>query len=261
MAIIRQTFKNHWLHNRKNDWTDFQEVWSMDPIHDWGKCHNHESPPQTDLMWGLELLYGDLACDLGHRFLKRGLNYIKRVESEIQLDQPPYNSGFPHNRAQLMETKGLLIGLLENRTDDISFRQSAQDYQDKINAPGQSKSWTDDDFIQALFVTAVRLELIRGAVDEAKVLIDSTSNTQWLHPEYWLWRDLVVQWETAGRISPSLTDTLWEHFDFIRNPEYRPEMYIPMDELRPETAAIIYKYVLADGGNIDWQKAVQMVAQ
>ncbi len=214
-------------------------------------------------MWGLQLLYADIDSDLGHRFLKRGLAFIERVERENRLQADFCVDAFPMNRAELLSTKALILGILRNQTDVVSWRQCGRDFLDwlrQVSDSPEQPPWHEDDQGQAYYLSAVRAELICGEPATALELLNNAPGVSWLHDEAELWRQLAESWVRREILEDRLRESLYAYFEIIRNPDYQSDVFERLTHMRPETGAILYKYDVAKGGEIDWRRVIEMVA-
>ncbi|HMO86987.1 MAG TPA: hypothetical protein PKC18_18930 [Lacipirellulaceae bacterium] len=96
---------------------------------------------------------------------------------------------------------------------------------------------------------------------EAHLLFDRAPTTGWVHPEARLYRDLCAEWQSMDQLSEPLKTMLWNCFDTVRSPNYRPDFFVRLTELRLEFGAIMWKYVLANKGEINWQEVVELVSR
>jgi len=249
------SYKQYWrdLYERERDNTLL--IWGWDPFEDWDKSLMEPALAPGDLQIGLSILYAKPDDELGERFIRRALSYVERLLREKKCEQL---RGFPFNRAETYELKALCLGILENKIDEGSWHNAAEDYTAFLTDEGDHHPglW------HAFFLCAIRAELIRGNPAAALHLYERIpKRVPWLTAEGPMWRQLAESAARGESTPRQLASEIEAFFEEIRNPSFEPEDEMGVTRARPEVGAILWRYVRHPEKSPDWRAILRAIAK
>jgi hypothetical protein len=235
----------------------YAELLEWDPFRDWQSLSMMEARAERELFNGLAVAFAKGVSDANSiSFFRRARAVAERALAEDKLNSPPLDSRFPMNRAMLLRALTYARSLLGEQVDTGAMVQSASDFLHWCEGSGKKK-WDSQD--QAHFLAAVRLLVLVGDFDRLQGVLKSRKSLKWHATEHTLWTLLSKR---RGAVSDNLEfrSALDRFFEEVRLPRVF-DVFVELDILRLEVAAIRDKYLVALGDEVDWPRTVASIGK
>jgi len=105
------------------------------------------------------------------------------------------------------------------------------------------------------------MALIAGDRGRAEELLKFSKTFRHYAVEHKLWKKIAATRSGLPLKDHSLLAEFDEVFDPIRNPNFKPTVFMGVAMARFEMAVLRYKYFCSKAGEIDWQKAIKQVTR
>lgn len=253
-------FKQQWIESIQRERHDFEQVLELiDPFKNWETINNVPTITiAAALDDALDILYAGTEPELARKFLNRAWAQIERTEQDNKFAQVEQEPDYPLYRAEFLKYKYFTAGLLGMPRDDAWLYESAQQYMRWLEHR-KPPAWHDQD--QSYFLSAVSNFLIAGNAPKALALFGTHPGVHWIHPEGPLWQELSQAAAVGRPPGELLRQRLWQRFDVVRDPEYRPDYFSRVPEFRFAFGTIMWKYVEhAAEKEIDWHGVIELIA-
>ena len=232
----------------------YSEILTWDPFRDWERSRAPESTVGNYFWLGLEVLCGEGDPEQARSLLEYCLRIADRTLAERKLESLLCKDSFPENRGELLRVRAYAQGLLGGPLDEGALRQAAADFEGHTLRFPKHK-WSD--LQEAEYLATVRLALLGNDGEILARLFKRRRVMRWHAEEYALLRSLA---DGPQRDSPLLAN-FDAYFDRIRDPKYKPEVYLRLKVLRPELAALRDKYFVSSDGPVDFQRVVGAISR
>ncbi|MBI1915555.1 MAG: hypothetical protein HYS12_12605 [Planctomycetes bacterium] len=143
--------------------------------------------------------------------------------------------------------------------DQAALLAASADYESAC-AGYPKRKW--DDFQEAKYLEAVRLALLSSSAETAQRLLYRRRAFPWHVQEHRLLQAFqgaltagVPRWD-AGFLS-----CFDAYFDQVRDPGYKPVEWSRVPILRLELGLLRDKFLISPDGRIDWQRAIDAIAE
>lgn len=243
-----------WIARYEMNRSGYPEMLADHPFDGWERSHMPETRVEEELSYGLYIAY---AWGSDHEqavaFFNRACVVAERAIDEDKLTSPLSNSSFPLNRGILNRAFSYARAALGEPLDSSALRQASQDFEEWCKGYGR-RDW--DSQAQANYLAAVRLALVAGDLERARELLKTKKSFKWHNEEHQIWFRLV---ERDRAIDDALAESFDRYFGRLRDPGFVPDVYMEIDILRIELAAVRDKYLVSDDGKIDWWRAIDSI--
>jgi hypothetical protein len=233
------------------------QILGWDPFRNWELNTGPEGLTEDYLFHGLKILYSQGDADLARRFLERCLLIAERAMAEEKLQSPRCRDNFPLNRGRLLRARAYAQGILGAPWDEATLRQAATDFEQTCAGYPKHK-W--DELEEDTYLAAVRLALLGADGDRVQRLLSRRRAFRWRAEQHELVKALLPLLRTPAR-EEALQARFDTYFDQVRDPNFKPEGYMPLDVLRLELSLLRDKYLISSEQQIDWQRTIEAVAQ
>lgn len=173
-------------------------------------------------------------------------------------DKAVFDIAFPRNRGEGLRVRAYANVLLGHALDTQDLVQASRDYEERFIATPQ-RDW--DSIPQAHILEAARMSLISGDLKRAKEVLSIKRSMKWHAEEFQLLKELVAEAQTELPVhNSSLRARVKKFFDRVRDPEYKPNVFMDLPILRLEWGALINKY-FETGSHINWSRVIELIAE
>lgn len=250
MKTARPTYAALWREKYTEDQASFETLVGMDLWQNWDRWLEPEVQAWNHLRNGLDVLWGGDEV-MAQAFLRRAHEFSARAEAE----KSPLDVAFPLNRGELRRIRtyaGCLCAAPEETSAArVRLLDAAEDFAEWCR---KLKGHEWDSQGQAHHLTAVRLTLIVGDSERAQALFKTRRGFKYHEEEHGLLRDLA-----AGHRDEAVQRRFETYFDRLRNPDFRPEVFLEPNYVRLEFA-LLEALFFGPGEPVDWLQAARSVA-
>ena len=229
----------------------------IDPFRQWDQLVRPESAAGSDLRAALSALCGQGDPNVVSFYLKRCAEIVERALREEKHLSPPSIGSFPHNRSRLYRYGNYARALSGGPISVEELRQAVLDIEEWCKESPPVRAW--DSQGQAYLLDAVRVSLIIGDCQRSAAILGRKRSWKWHPQEHSVLGKISVATECTG-LPLSLLREFDAYFDVIRDPDFKQDRYMELDNLRIELAAIRDKYFISADGTIDWQRAISSIS-
>jgi hypothetical protein len=236
-----------------------QEVASWDPFGNWELNTRPEGTAEDDLLAALDLFYGQVDVDLARRFLGRCLEITQRTLAENKLQSPRCVENAPENRGYLLRVQTYARAILGESWDETALLEASGAIEEACNGYPKRK-W--DDYQEARYLEAVRLALLSGNAESVQRLLQRRRAFRAHVEEHEFLKVLAAALTARVPVRDETFRIRFDaYFDQVRNPDYSPVEYSRVPILRLEMGLLRDKYLISPNGKIDWQRALDAIAE
>lgn len=222
-------------------------------------------PPEGFLMEVLEIAYADPGDPWIERFLDRTDKVLARVLEAGFERYHLWDESHPLRRQGVYQNLALCTALRGGDADRW-WRLCAGDCLQCVRHEHPRKDGKlgigSNVFSQCMFLTAVRMDLLRGdpksALNRFALL---KGPVRWVTVEAGLWRRVAEHAVAGEPIPPELASEVEGYFDEARDPHYDAPPGMNLVLARVEIGGVLFRYIRHPGEPIDWWLVVDAVAR
>lgn len=245
--------RSKWSDPKARDLRGLREVFNWDPFENWHRNGHPEWSADEQFHLGIKFLAGwNMRAEADECF-RRVLRISERTFKEDKLHQERPRDFWPGNRGHLLRVRAIAAGCLGQLLDCAALIQSSDDYLSE--APAEGLSW--DSYAQAHYLTAIRLALLSGDLKRTQELLSTRRSFKWHATEHDLLRRMLATNRPPGAVTLEEVD---QYFDVIRDPDFKPKVFMDLEIARVEWAAIRDRYFISPDGQVDWNRAIAAIA-
>lgn len=254
---MKRQYHNFWINRYNREQKSYREVLELDPFDHWERNRMPEITAETNLIFGLEILYVPGEITQAQAFFERCISISERALTEDKLTTGLAESGFPLNRGVLLRAKNYALTLVERNLDNALLSQASLDFE-KGRGMLHKQPW--DSQGQAEYLAAVRVAIIVGDFKRAHHLLKKRKPFNWHQEEFALWKKLVETLEVSSPLDQNFREQFDEFFDIIRDPTLKPDRFVERAILSFELGVIRDKYLISSNGSIDWRRVIVAIS-
>jgi hypothetical protein len=254
------SYHQQWIALDSRTRSDLRTILNQDPFEWWEQNRMPESVAEMRFIYALRIACADPASPDCRAFLQQALAVADRAMREGKLVTGRCASAFPENRGRLLRVRAYTEVLLGRPLDEAALRQASADYIGWCAKFGPS-DW--DSQLQAYYLTAVRAALLGGDATDARQLLATKKRFNWHAEEHDLLTRLAgdaVELPLPHARRAELLPVMDGYFDKIRDPNYKPQVFLQVHSLRLDLALLRDKYLISPDGRVDGRRAVEAIA-
>lgn len=257
--LVRPTYQSAWVTQFQEQRVGYLTVASWDPFEDWELNTRPDGTAEDQLLYAVEIIAGRGEFELARQFLDRCLMIADRALRENTLQSARCLENAPENLGRLKRTQAYARAILGEPFDESAMLEASGVFEEAC-ADYPRRKW--DDFQEATYLEAIRLGLLSGSAATIQRLLQRRRSFSSHVEEHDLYRALAVA-SAVGRIvqDDAFRNRFDAFFDLVRNPNYDPVEYSPVPILRLEISLLRDKYLISSSGTIDWQRAINAMAE
>jgi hypothetical protein len=256
--MSRPTYRRFWRTAYVEQEASYRTILGWDVYGNWERNAMPDGTAEGELIVALRLKYSGIPEAPASAFLERSLSVVERTLREDKLSSARCQGGFPLNRGRLLRTKAYASVLLGSSFNAEALRQASSDHQSWVEA-GQARSW--DSQAEAYYLAAIRLALVEGDGERARLLVAGRKSLKWHKQEYAVLKALSARPPGAFTGEQELLQELDAYFDEVREPGYQPKVFIESFILPFELALLRDKYFEAAGGSVNISRVLEEVSR
>lgn len=254
------SYRQHWIALYEKDRSDLRSILLKDPFYLWEGNRAPENRAERDLVYALEIACAEPGSPDCRSYLQRALAVVNRALREEKFKAGRCAEGFPRNRGDLLRVKAYTGFFLGGLLDQAALRQASFDYEERCKQFGPA-DW--DSQLQAYCLTAIRVALLGGDMDHARRMLHTEKSFNWHAEEHVILKLLVenmVGTTLAESYRTALLPVFDAYFDRIRDPFFKPVVFLQVQMLRIEFAFLRDKYLISADGQIDRTRVLGSIA-
>jgi len=212
------------------------------------------------LRYGLEFFYAQWNDPDGRSFLEQATTVADRALREEKYRGTEFlEASFPQNHGFLLRVRSYANALLGHTLDEAALHQAAIDCEE-YSKKFAKKKWDSHD--QADYLAAVRLALVAGDLNHACRLLDTRKSFKWHFEEFEILKGIAdgLAQKMGEKDRVIMLALLDSYFNKIRDPNFKPDVYMEAQILRLELGAIRDKYFISGDGVINWQRVIEAIS-
>lgn len=257
--MTRPHYRAEWVNHFQEQRGGYYEVAGWDPYGNWELNTRPDGRAEDNLLYALEVLFGRGDTDLARRFLERCLAISERTLAENKLQSPRCLENYPENRGHLLRARTYARALLGEPLDEAALRQASAAIEEAC-ADYPKRKW--DDMQEARYLEAIRPALLSGSAEATQRLFRRRRAFSTHLEEFELLKVLVAALPDGLPVRDEGFRVRFDaFFDQVRAPDYDPEEFSRVAILRLETGLLRDKYMVSLDGKIDWQRAIDAIAE
>jgi len=252
-----KTYHDLWVQKISDDRKSFDTILRWDVFRDWERSCAPESRAEDELILALELLYADRKSSEAQEFLRRALAVSERTTQENKLTSELCEAAFPLNRGGLLRSHAYSLALLGHELDTASLIQASSDFEGWCK---HYKKGEWDSQSQAYYLAGVRLAIIAGDWERSERLLKIRKSFKWHQRQFELLKRLVEEFCLRHVDDPDYLASFDEYFDYVRDPNLNPDVFMEKHILGLELGIIRDKYLVSPDLSIDWKRIISAVS-
>lgn len=243
--MIQSTFicRQRWKEKVAKDLKDLRTLLTWDVFKDWDRTSMPQTIADHELALGLKILYGEGPFDEARMFHERCVQITQRALDEDKLQSGFCAGAFPINRGHLLRARTYARAVLGEPLDHAALLQASSDVEAWVKVFPKSQ-WGDND------------------IERVRKLLSTKKSFKYHQGEHFL----LTQLAKDPQPPPPMGDLIFlesfdRFFDTVRDPDFKPPVFLETDIVRLELGAIRYKYYDSPDATIDWKRVIDEVSR
>jgi hypothetical protein len=255
MRLMFNTYRSKWREKFHRDRDFFAQP--TDHFANWNQQSAPDNEAWIQFLNSQTVLFGD-GRRSAEKFLTAAIEVANRACAENRFRTELAQSAFPLNRGRALRVRAYANGLKDGTFDVSDLLTASQDFETWSNQ-FTGADW--DSQTQAYFLAAVRMAIITGDQRRARKLLETKGSFKWHAEEHKLLIGILDECNYGLPIrNQQLFARVRSFFDRIRDPNFKPDIFMELDEARLEWGALINRF-FETGEAINWDRVVELVSE